>query len=152
LKFNAAGSAPWYATYWGGSGDDEAAALAQDPVDTVVIAGKTLSGDFPVSAGAFQTTLSGAGTDAFASRITVLPMPPSLVPDTCGCPEPGHMLLTAPGASGGNPAELGISESGVRYADGVVEAPATELESDGYGMPWGLARAWSNGLAYGSHG
>ncbi|QDU23566.1 FG-GAP repeat domain-containing protein [Urbifossiella limnaea] len=36
----------------------------------------------------------------------------------------------------------------VRYADGVAVIAATDLESDGFGRPWGQARTWSNNPAY----
>jgi hypothetical protein len=36
----------------------------------------------------------------------------------------------------------------VRYYDGVVRLTFTDLESDGYGFPWGQTRSWSNGPVY----
>jgi hypothetical protein len=47
-----------YSTYWGGSGNDEANALALDGIGNVYIAGITSSVDFPRSEGAIDTTLS----------------------------------------------------------------------------------------------
>jgi RHS repeat-associated protein len=52
--------------------------------------------------------------------------------------------------TGNNPSN--ISPAGVRYGDGVVRLNLTDLESTGYGMPWGLSRSWSNGAGYDAGG
>jgi hypothetical protein len=46
-----------YSTYVGGSGGDAAYGLEVDSAGDVFFAGETASKDFPVTAGAFQTTL-----------------------------------------------------------------------------------------------
>ncbi len=58
-KLNAAGSALLYSTYLGGSVQDDAYAVAVDGSGDAYIAGKTFSGDFPVTKGAFQATDPG---------------------------------------------------------------------------------------------
>jgi hypothetical protein len=64
VKFNASGTRQW-ATYYGGSTPrspyydavgDAGYAMALDPSGNVIVAGGTVSTDFPVSAGAYQTT------------------------------------------------------------------------------------------------
>jgi hypothetical protein len=62
-KFTAGGGFIW-ATYYGGSGFDPASAIARDGAGNVIVAGRTNSLDFPVSAGAFQGYNAGS-TDAY---------------------------------------------------------------------------------------
>lgn len=52
-KMNASGSALVYSTYFGGSGDNQASAIAVDSSGNVYVAGKTSSTDFP-TLNAFQ--------------------------------------------------------------------------------------------------
>jgi uncharacterized protein (TIGR03437 family) len=58
-KLNSAGSALLYSTYLGGTVEDDAYAVAVDGSGNAYVAGKTFSGDFPVTEGAFQTTDPG---------------------------------------------------------------------------------------------
>jgi hypothetical protein len=36
----------------------------------------------------------------------------------------------------------------IRYFDGVVQLAMGDLESDGFGVPWGQNRTWTNGVGY----
>jgi len=55
-----------YATYIGGAGEDRGNALTLgSTAGLVYVTGRTASTDFPVSAGAFQSTLNGTGFDAY---------------------------------------------------------------------------------------
>ena len=54
-KLNPSGSALMFSTYLGGTGDDEARAVAGDAAGGVYVAGKTASTNFPISSGAFST-------------------------------------------------------------------------------------------------
>jgi uncharacterized protein (TIGR03437 family) len=67
-KLNAAGSALIYATLLGGTGDDDATAIALDLVGNVYVTGNTTSRDFPVAAGSLQDA-PGGGTDAFIAKL-----------------------------------------------------------------------------------
>jgi hypothetical protein len=67
-KFNPAGSALVYSTYLGGNGGDSGRAVAVDSVGDVYVIGGTNSGNFPTTAGAFQSTNSGLG-DAFVTKL-----------------------------------------------------------------------------------
>lgn len=66
-KFNPSGSLVW-ATYLGGSGEDDANGIAVDSSGNVYVTGATTSGDFPTTPGAFQTTIPGP-FDAFVTKI-----------------------------------------------------------------------------------
>src|SRR5579883_1160242 len=63
VKFSGAGQQLW-ATYYGGSSYEDGNAIATDSSGNVFITGMTGSSDFPVTAGADQTTYGG-GDDAF---------------------------------------------------------------------------------------
>ena len=70
-KFLPDGTNIVYATYIGGSGIDgtETHCLAVDSLGNAYVAAATNSADFPVTAGAFQTTLGG-GWDAFITKVS----------------------------------------------------------------------------------
>ncbi len=67
-KLNATGSALIYLTYLGGSGDDFARRIAVDGAGRAHVGGRTSSGDFPTTAGAFQTALGGR-VDTFVAKL-----------------------------------------------------------------------------------
>jgi len=58
-KLNPQATKPVYSTYLGGSGDDVAFSLGLDSMNDVYLTGRTSSTDYPVTAGAFQTTNAG---------------------------------------------------------------------------------------------
>ncbi|HVX63016.1 MAG TPA: DUF4214 domain-containing protein, partial [Pirellulales bacterium] len=66
-RLNAAGSSLVYSAYQGGSASDTGRGVALDSAGNAYVTGDTQSTNFPVSAGAFQTTLSGSG-DGFVSK------------------------------------------------------------------------------------
>ena len=68
-KLNSTGTGVIYSTLLGGSESDSAAAIAVDRLGTVVIAGQSLSNDFPVVNG-YQTYLAGAGS-ALVARLPI---------------------------------------------------------------------------------
>ncbi|HLE56590.1 MAG TPA: SBBP repeat-containing protein, partial [Rhodothermia bacterium] len=75
-ELDAAGSALVFSTYLGGAGVDRAFALALDESGDVFITGNTVSFlDFPVTAGAYQTTFGGGTcgatpcSDAFVAEL-----------------------------------------------------------------------------------
>ena len=67
-KLNSAGSALLFSTYLGGGGLEDLMRLAIDSSGNSYIAGTTDSNDFPITAGAFQTS-KAVGRDAFVAKL-----------------------------------------------------------------------------------
>jgi hypothetical protein len=67
-KLNAAGTALVYSTYIGGSNDDRGYAIAVDGSGNAYVTGWTLSTNYDVTPGAFQTT-KGVGRDVFVTKL-----------------------------------------------------------------------------------
>jgi hypothetical protein len=68
VKLNAAGTGLDYATYVGGSSYDTGHGIAVDGAGSAYVAGSTQSTNFPVTAGAFDTTANGAD-EAFVLKL-----------------------------------------------------------------------------------
>jgi hypothetical protein len=64
------GSELLYSTYLGGNGDDKAYALTRDGAGGMVVAGMTVSEDFPTTEGAFDRSFNGGVSDAFVVRLS----------------------------------------------------------------------------------
>ncbi len=80
---NSTGSGLTYATFLGGSDEDEGRGIALDSSGNMYVAGTTYSHDFPTMAGAFDETQNGYG-DAF---VTKLSPPPCAAPTVSGIPD-----------------------------------------------------------------
>ncbi len=88
---DSSGATLLYSTYLGGSGEDYSYGIALDSSNNVYVIGQTYSADFPITLGAFQTTLPGVGNfDAFVSEIhPETPIAtPSPLPTQTGTPTP----------------------------------------------------------------
>jgi len=72
-RFDEEGSALLYSTYLGGSWVDSASGIALDTRGNAYVTGRAESPDFPTTAGAYDTTLNGAGeeeiADAFVMKV-----------------------------------------------------------------------------------
>lgn len=103
-KLNPAGTALLYATYLGGSGDDQAYGLALDGAGSVYLTGRTASSDFPTAA-PFQSTFGGAPFDAFVAKLA-----------------PSGSALTFATYLGGNSGDVGrgiaVDSAGSAYVTG----------------------------------
>ena len=77
-QISADGSSLHYATYLGGGNQDEGSGIALDQAGRVYVSGKTLSSDFPTTAGAYATSLH-ADYDAFG---VILDLPRPLITPT----------------------------------------------------------------------
>jgi len=69
-KLNPSGTAFVYSTFLGGTGGDSGEGIAIDVAGNAYVTGRTLSSNFPVTAGAFDMTVNGAfGSDAFVTKL-----------------------------------------------------------------------------------
>lgn len=59
-----------FSTYFGGSGDEVSSRVAVDGSFNIYLAGSTTSPDLPVTAGAAQPALGGAGPNAYVAKIS----------------------------------------------------------------------------------
>ena len=67
------GSRLLYSSFFGGSGDDTASAIAVDPFGSVYLTGITISFDYPLTPNAAQTTPGGGTQDAFFAKVGFVP-------------------------------------------------------------------------------
>ncbi len=87
-EMNLNGTALAYSTYLGGSGaynGDRGFAIAVDSTGDAYVTGSAYSTDFPITAGAFQTT--GGNGDAFITKL-IVPAGPTATPTTSPSPTP----------------------------------------------------------------
>jgi hypothetical protein len=68
-KLNPAGTALVYATFLGGTDQEQGRAIALDAAGAAWVAGTTLSTNFPTTPGALQRTYRGGITDAFVAKL-----------------------------------------------------------------------------------
>jgi hypothetical protein len=68
-KLDPTGSTLLYSTYLGGSAFDSGFGVAVDSSGNAYVSGDTASSDFPVTAGAFQTTWAGGSSDVFLTKL-----------------------------------------------------------------------------------
>jgi hypothetical protein len=69
-KLNGPGSALTYSTFLGGTSGDEGDDIAVDNAGNAYVTGRTVSGDYPNTPGAFDTTPNG-GFDAFVTKLKI---------------------------------------------------------------------------------
>ena len=103
-KLSPAGDRLVYSTYLGGSGLDSAAGVVVDSAGNACVGGTTRSPDFPITAGALQSSLGGT-SDAFVSRL-----------DASGSSLLSSTYLGGSGEDGGN--SLAHDASGCLYLAG----------------------------------
>lgn len=68
-KFNAGGSLV-YSTFLGGDSGEAGYSIAVDSTGSAYVTGSTFSANFPVTAGAFQPSFGGGGSDAFVTKLS----------------------------------------------------------------------------------
>jgi hypothetical protein len=71
-KLNPSGTALLYSTYLGGSGPDYATGIAVDAFGHAYVTGNTISNNFPVTKGAFQTVENGVANGVSNAFVTKL--------------------------------------------------------------------------------
>jgi RHS repeat-associated protein len=142
-KLAPGGKALEQASFFSGQGMDQANGIALDPLGAAYLAGATTKGTIPATSWGFQNSASPVN-HAFVAKLDISPLPPAFVPALAA----SGLIATAPGSDGGDPAALGFSAAGVRYADGAVQLSASDLTSDGFGTSWGQQRSWSSAAGY----
>lgn len=108
-KVNSAGSGLAYSSYLGGSDDEEGRSVAVDAMGQAYLAGITWSANFPVVAGAFQSTFGGM-TDVYLAKVN----------------QNGSALLTSSFLGGGAPdisRGMAIDAIGNVYVSGATHSP-----------------------------
>ena len=154
FKLSQDGSSLLYSTYLGGSGyDDTLAGIAMDPLGKIYVSGRTESGDFPTTLGAYDVSPNGS-SDAWVAKIdTTLSGMTSLVYSTylggsgfdlsCGIEvdDQGYAYVTGkrgnstfPYTAGAYLGNLGLSSGGF----------ITKLTPDGSGLVYSAAFGSSN--------
>jgi hypothetical protein len=111
-ELGANGMALVYSSYLGGSGYDAANGIAVDANGAVYVTGYTISANFPVTPGAFQTTYGGR-IDAFVSKI-----------DPTQAPSQQLVYSTFLGGDGSDAANaIAIDAAGSAYVTGSTTSP-----------------------------
>ncbi len=67
IKYDPSGINRVYATYLGGSGNERPHSMIIDPLNQLIVVGRTRSTDYPITPGAFRTSNSG-GTDIVLTK------------------------------------------------------------------------------------
>lgn len=143
-ELNPVGSALVYSTYLGGNGinpkdfvgvlefgeGDQANALALDNSGNVYVTGSVMSYDFPVTAGAFQTTVNSGGGNAYVAKLnmsaasTVTTPTVTVTPASATITSAQSLTVTVSVSGGsGNPTPTGT----VTLASGTYASAATTL-------------------------
>ena len=115
-KLSADGTSLVYSTYLGGSSDDEGLGITVDTSGNAYVTGATLSPNFPLTPGAFQTTHSNY-SDVFVTKLNSSGS--ALVYST--------LLGGSHGYNGGNADQSGnaiaVDSSGAAYVTGSTDTP-----------------------------
>ncbi len=152
-----------YSTYLGGSGTDQARAIAVDASGDVFVTGSTVSTDFPTTTGALSTSLAG-GADIFVAKLD--PTGSKLLYVTylggTGTDESSHIAVDASGDpyvtgltnSSDFPTSTGAFQTSLKGAN---NAFVTKLSPDGSSLVYstylgGSATDYANSLAVDSSG
>jgi uncharacterized repeat protein (TIGR01451 family) len=132
-KLNPTGAILVYSTYLGGSDYDYGTGVVVDSSGSAYVTGYTQSQNFPTTPGAFQSVGGGYPSDAFITKVAVLPsltadlgltMTPSAGPFTAG----SNVLYN-----------ITLTNNGPERASSIVvtdELPASLLFNNCYGSPY----------------
>lgn len=153
-KFSPTGSLLW-STFVGGSDSDAVTAIDCDGAGNLFVAGVTASMDFPVTAGAFDTSANGGDYDAFAARFssagsrvwaTYLGGGQAETASSVAVDGSNNVYVTGVTDSTNYPTTAGAWD---RSANGLTDAFLTKLNANG-GMVWStlLGGAGADTAAY----
>jgi DNA-binding beta-propeller fold protein YncE len=157
LKLDPTGTQVLYATYLGGSGQEEGIAIALDAANQAAITGWTFSADFPTTPLAFDTAHNG-GADAFVAILNAAGSDVAAAtylggagddrPTGIAVDEAGNAYVTGYTASPAFPTTPGAYD---RDLDGPLDGFVSKLTPDGRSLLYstllgGAAEDWSSGL------
>jgi hypothetical protein len=130
-----------YSTFLGGSGWDEAFAVAVDKADNIYVSGTTGSTNLPSSAGALETTYGGGSADAFVAKLKadgsgldyLTYLGGSTYDDATGIAvdAAGRAYVSGYTGSSDFPTTPGAFQT---HTDGGADAFISELKADGTGL------------------
>jgi hypothetical protein len=136
-KLSRDGSTVAYSTFLGGAFNDIGNGIAVDRSGQAYITGRTSSGDFPTTAGAFDTTFGGGFTDAFVAKLSrdgsALALSTFLggafddAANGIAIDPSGHAYVTGSTQSGDFPTTAGAFDTTLGFIDAFV----TKLDRDG---------------------
>jgi hypothetical protein len=136
-KLSRDGSTLAYSTFLGGAFNDIGNGIAVDRSGQAYITGRTSSGDFPTTAGAFDTTFGGGFTDAFVAKLSrdgsALALSTFLggafddAANGIAIDPSGHAYVTGSTQSGDFPTTAGAFDTTLGFIDAFV----TKLDRDG---------------------
>jgi len=131
MKVDPTGSALVYSTYLGGSGADWGNGIAVDSGGNAYVTGITFSTDFPTTAGAFQSAVSGG---AFVTKL-----------------DPAGSALVYSTYLGGSDAQargIAVDGGGNAYVTGVTSSADFPTTAGAYQVTYGGTQAGSGGDAF----
>jgi hypothetical protein len=121
-KINPSGSQLVYSTYLGGSGDDYIENMAIDKAGNAFVTGTTDSSDFPVTAGAFQTTIPCTFSACGVAFVTKLNPSGSAL----------QYSTYLGGSAGSSGTGIAVDGSGNTYVGGNTSSPDFPVTSGAY--------------------
>ncbi|HEX8069449.1 MAG TPA: SBBP repeat-containing protein [Pyrinomonadaceae bacterium] len=130
-KLNPAGTSLVYATYLGGHFGELCQSLAVDAAGQVYVTGETNSDDYPVTPGAFQSTLGGS-LDVFVTKLNAA----------------GSGLVYSTLVGGGDNeggAAIAVDASGHAYVTGETRTPASGQAANNFPLTPGAFQSTHNG-------
>lgn len=157
LKLDPSGTELLYATYLGGSGQEEGIAVSLNATSQAVVTGWTFSADFPTTPLAYDTTHNG-GADIFIATLdatgsdlvaaTFLGGPLDDRPTGIAVDSTGHSYVTGYTTSPTFPTTTGAFS---QVHAGAIDAFASKLSPDSHNLSYstflgGTAEDWSSGL------
>jgi hypothetical protein len=128
-KLNSNGTGLVYSTYLGGTSDNGGNGIAIDANGNAYVSGYTNSSDFPVTAGAFQTSFQGGCDPLFCGDGFVTKLNPT---------GSGLVYSTYFGGSGADVvARIAVDDNGNAYLGGDTESTNLPITTDAYQSTYG---------------